>query len=138
MDKLGENGADNDVLLSHMSAITKAYVSHNTIAPDDVPGLMRSVYAALAELSGGEGIVKTTQTPAVPIENSVSDDAIICLEDGLPFKSLKRHLRSKYDLTPEAYRQKWGLPADYPMVAPSYARKRSKLAKDMGLGRGSN
>ncbi|WP_371397540.1 MucR family transcriptional regulator [Fretibacter rubidus] len=131
-----DNDADDkDARLAHMVAITTAYVSHNKLNPNDVPGFMRSVFGTLSALSDGEGIVKTTQTPAVPIEQSLTDDAIICLEDGLPFKSLKRHLRSKYDMTPEAYRQKWGLPADYPMVAPNYAKARSKLARQSGLGR---
>jgi len=96
---------------------------------------MNSVFETLAALSEAKAEPENRQEPAVPIETSVSEDVIICLEDGLPFKSLKRHLRTKYDLTPDAYREKWGLPADYPMVAPSYAKQRSKLARESGLGR---
>jgi len=121
--------------LERMVSLVSAYVSYNEVAADDLPDLMRAVHTTLEDIETGGASRVTTETPAVPIEQSVTEDAIICLEDGLPFKSLKRHLRSKYDLTPEAYRQKWGLPADYPMVAPSYAKQRSALARESGLGR---
>lgn len=115
--------------------IVAAYVSANVVEAEALPALMTSVYETLERLERGPESGVTPQEPAVPIEASVTDDAIICLEDGLPFKSLKRHLRTKYDLTPSAYREKWGLPADYPMVAPNYAKQRSELARQSGLGR---
>lgn len=115
--------------------IVAAYVSANTVQPTALPALISSVYDTLHQLETAPESGVTTQEPAISIEASVTDDAIICLEDGLPFKSLKRHLRTKYDLTPAAYREKWGLPADYPMVAPNYAKQRSKLARESGLGR---
>ncbi len=115
--------------------IVSAYVAGNVVAPEDLSSLITDVYETLDRLERGAESALTTQEPAVPIDQSVTDDAIICLEDGLPFKSLKRHLRTKYELTPLAYREKWGLPADYPMVAPNYAKQRSKLARASGLGR---
>ena len=115
--------------------IVSAYVSANSVAPEALPSLITDIYETLERLEEGVESALTTQEPAVPIENSVTDDVIICLEDGLPFKSLKRHLRTKYELTPEAYREKWGLPFDYPMVAPNYAKQRSELARASGLGR---
>lgn len=123
--------------LDLMSDIVTAYVGFNTLAPEALPALMTSVFETLETLAAGKDEPKNTQAPAVPIDTSVTEDAIYCLEDGLPFKSLKRHLRTKYDLTPEAYREKWGLPLDYPMVAPSYAKQRSILARESGLGRRS-
>jgi len=116
--------------------IVSAFVSQNPVQSTELSGLIREVHTTLYAL-GTAATVPVEQKPAVSIKKSISDDYLICLEDGKKFKSLKRHLRSKYDMTPEAYREKWGLPYDYPMVAPSYARKRSKLAKEMGLGRGS-
>jgi len=131
------NTDGNDILIKAAIDIVVAYVSHNSLTPDEVQKLIQSTYVTLSEIAQGDqdsGL--EDYEPAVPIDESVTDDVIICLEDGLPFKSLKRHLRSKYDLTPEAYRQKWKLPLDYPMVAPNYAKKRSDLAKKSGLGRG--
>ncbi len=116
--------------------IVSAYVGKNPVQSSDLSDLIREVHTTLLWL-GAEASTPVEQKPAVSIKKSLSDDFLICLEDGKKFKSLKRHLRSKYDMTPEEYREKWGLPYDYPMVAPSYARKRSKLAKEMGLGRGS-
>ncbi len=116
--------------------IVSAYVSQNPVQSTELSSLIREVHTTLYAL-GTAATQPVEQKPAVSIKKSISDDYLICLEDGKKFKSLKRHLRSKYDMTPEAYREKWGLPYDYPMVAPSYARKRSKLAKEMGLGRGS-
>lgn len=116
--------------------IVAAYVGQNAVQSTDLVGVIKDVHETLLTL-GNDVKANAELVPAVAIKKSLTDDYIICLEDGLKFKSLKRHLRSKYDMTPEEYREKWGLPFDYPMVAPSYARKRSKLAKDMGLGRGN-
>ncbi len=113
--------------------IVSAYVGGNPVQGADLPGLIGAVHDSLTQLDG-EGEVKEEQKPAVSIKKSIGDDYLICLEDGKKFKSLRRHLRSKYDMSPEEYREKWGLPYDYPMVAPSYARQRSQLAKKMGLG----
>jgi predicted transcriptional regulator len=122
--------------LSIAADIVASYVSANTIPAQDVPALIGTVFSTLHAMGNGHSVEPVAKpTPAVPIKKSVTPDYIICLEDGLSFKSLKRHLMAKYGLTPEAYRQKWGLPADYPMVAPNYAAARSKLAKDSGLGR---
>jgi predicted transcriptional regulator len=115
--------------------IVSAYVSNNSVPATDLPSLLQSVYAALTKTAlGQQEEPKAELTPAVPVKKSVTPDAIICLEDGKKFKSLKRHLRTTYDMTPEQYRAKWNLPADYPMVAPNYAKARSELAKTMGLG----
>ncbi|GGG39689.1 MucR family transcriptional regulator [Chelatococcus composti] len=115
--------------------IVSAYVSNNSVASSDLPALIGEVHGALMRVAGGavEAPVEAPK-PAVPIKKSVTPDFIICLEDGKKFKSLKRHLRTQYNMTPEQYREKWGLPADYPMVAPNYAKARSQLAKEMGLG----
>lgn len=115
--------------------IVSAYVSNNPVASSDLPALISSVHSALSSTvqNASEPVVEELK-PAVPIKKSVTDDHIICLEDGKKFKSLKRHLRTHFDLTPEEYRAKWGLPVDYPMVAPGYAAARSELAKKMGLG----
>ncbi|RDE10501.1 MucR family transcriptional regulator [Pelagibacterium lacus] len=123
-------------LIEYSTDIVAAYVSHNAISPTDLPKLIADVHAALLSL-GSEDIVEPIEEkkPAVPVRKSVTADYIICLEDGKKFKSLKRHLRTHYNLSPEEYREKWGLPADYPMVAPSYSATRSKLAKENGLGR---
>jgi len=115
--------------------IVSAYVSNNSIQSSELSSLIRNVHSTLQGLSGSKPAVEEAK-PAIAVKKSVTDDHIVCLEDGKKFKSLKRHLRAKYDMTPEEYREKWGLPYDYPMVAPSYARKRSKLAKQMGLGTG--
>jgi predicted transcriptional regulator len=115
--------------------IVSAYVSNNSIQAADLPVLLHSVYAALTKTAQGQKEEpKAELIPAVPVKKSVTPDAIICLEDGKSFKSLKRHLRTAYDMTPEQYRAKWNLPADYPMVAPNYAKARSELAKTIGLG----
>jgi predicted transcriptional regulator len=123
-------------LIELSTEIVAAYVSHNALSPSDLPKLIAEVHGALRSLSSNEAPVAVEELkPAVPIRKSVAADYIICLEDGKKFKSLKRHLRTHYNLSPEEYREKWGLPADYPMVAPSYSATRSKLAKDNGLGR---
>jgi predicted transcriptional regulator len=115
--------------------IVSAYVSNNSVQAADLPVLLNSVYAALTKTAQGQQEeAKVELIPAVSVRKSVTPDAIICLEDGKKFKSLKRHLRTTYDMTPEQYRAKWNLPADYPMVAPNYAKARSELAKTMGLG----
>jgi predicted transcriptional regulator len=126
-----------DFDLVELSAdIVSAYVSHNSVSPSDLTRLIADVHGALRGLRGNEVPVQIEDLkPAVPVRKSVAPDYIICLEDGKKFKSLKRHLRTHYNLSPEEYREKWGLPADYPMVAPSYSATRSKLAKDNGLGR---
>ncbi len=115
--------------------IVSAYVSNNTVAAGDIPGLIHQVHAALSRVSGksGDGAAEPLK-PAVSLKKSITPEHIVCLEDGKKFKSLKRHLRTQYNMTPEQYREKWGLAADYPMVAPNYAAARSQLAKQMGLG----
>lgn len=126
---------DND-LIDLSADIVCAYVSHNALSVTDLPKLITDVHGALRGLqSAGAPEPVEELKPAVPIRKSVSPDYIICLEDGKKFKSLKRHLRTHYNLSPEEYREKWGLPADYPMVAPNYSATRSRLAKDNGLGR---
>ena len=116
--------------------IVSAYVSNNSIAASDLPGLINDVHSALLRVTGGQPAPAPSDgpKPAVALKKSVTSDYIVCLEDGKKFKSLKRHLRTQYNMSPEEYRDKWGLPADYPMVAPNYARARSQLAKQMGLG----
>ena len=115
--------------------IVSAYVSNNTVSAQDLPTLIHEVYGALLKTSGEAAEPEPEPLkPAVPVKKSVTPDYIICLEDGKKFKSLKRHLRTHYNLSPEEYREKWGLAADYPMVAPNYAAARSELAKRMGLG----
>jgi predicted transcriptional regulator len=128
---------NNSELLELTTSIVSAYVSNNNVQPADLVGLIASTYSALAGLVGSEAAPAPAAAliPAVPIRKSVTPDAIICLEDGKKFKSLKRHLNTAFGLTPEQYRVKWGLPVDYPMVAPAYAEARSALAKSMGLGR---
>jgi predicted transcriptional regulator len=116
--------------------IVAAYVSKNTVTQAELPKLINEVHRALAGAAGGTSQREDTVEvkPAVTVKKSLTADYLVCLEDGKKFKSLKRHLRSHYNLSPEQYREKWGLPADYPMVAPNYARARSSLAKRMGLG----
>jgi len=123
--------------LSELTAeIVSAYVSNNNVRPEDIASLISDVHAALQQAPNGKAEpAPEPQQPAVPIRRSITPDYIISLEDGSKFKSLKRHLRKRYDLTPDEYRAKWGLPRDYPMVAPNYAKARSELARSMGLGR---
>jgi predicted transcriptional regulator len=117
------------------ASIVAAYVGNNTVPSAEIPGLISQVYSALMRVSGGQAAAPVEPLkPAVPVKRSVTAEYIVCLEDGKKFKSLKRHLRTQYDMTPEKYREKWGLPPDYPMVAPNYAAARSQLAKKMGLG----
>ena len=121
-------------LLSLTADIVSAHVGNNPVIGGDVAGLIQSVFETLSGL-GSEEAAPAALTPAVPIKRSVSDDYIICLEDGKKLKMLKRHLMTAYEMTPEQYRAKWGLKFDYPMVAPNYALKRQELAKKIGLGR---
>jgi predicted transcriptional regulator len=115
--------------------IVSAYVSNNTVASADIPSLIDQVHSALLRATGAPGEPSPESLkPAIAVKRSINPDFIVCLEDGKKFKSLKRHLRSRYGMTPEQYREKWGLPLDYPMVAPNYAAARSQLAKQMGLG----
>ena len=124
-----------DNLIELTAEIVSAYVSHNNVPSNDIPALIGEVHTALHRTaSGSMEPEQEPLRPAVPIKKSVTAEAIVCLEDGKKFKSLKRHLRTHYDLTPEEYREKWGLPPDYPMVAPNYAKARSALAREMGLG----
>ena len=115
--------------------IVSAYLSNNTVASAEIPNLINQVHSALLRISGGQTTPPAEPLrPAVPVKRSITADYIVCLEDGKKFKSLRRHLRTQYDMTPEQYREKWGLAADYPMVAPNYAAARSQLATQMGLG----
>lgn len=117
------------------ASIVSAYVSNNSVAAADIPALISQVYVALSRVSGKPGDTPAEPLkPAVSVKKSITPEHIVCLEDGKKFKSLKRHLRTQYNMTPEQYREKWGLGADYPMVAPNYAAARSQLAKEMGLG----
>ncbi|TDI54364.1 MAG: MucR family transcriptional regulator [Alphaproteobacteria bacterium] len=126
---------EQDNLIELTADIVSAYVSNNAIQSSDLSVLIGEVHTALYQTIGGPAEPEPEpQKPAVSIKKSVTPDYIICLDDGKKFKSLKRHLRTHYDMTPEDYREKWGLPADYPMVAPNYAKARSMLAKKMGLG----
>jgi predicted transcriptional regulator len=131
---MSDTAANN--LIELAADIVSAYVSNNTVSANDLTVLIGDVYAALQRTSSGVVAEPMPEPlkPAVPIKKSVTPDYIVCLEDGKKFKSLKRHLRTQYNVTPEEYREKWGLPADYPMVAPNYAQARSDLAKKMGLG----
>jgi predicted transcriptional regulator len=122
-------------LVALTSQIVASFLAGNQIAQRDIPDLIRSVHAALADVaSSAPAQAQEAPEPAVAIKKSITADFIICLEDGKKFKSLKRHLRTRYAMSPEEYRAKWGLPHDYPMVAPNYAKERSSLAKRMGLG----
>jgi predicted transcriptional regulator len=122
-------------LIEMVSDIVSAYVAHNPVPVADLPKLIEKVHNVLTEIeTSGSAEEKPELKPAVAIRKSVTDDHIVCLEDGKKFKSLKRHLRTRYDMSPDEYREKWGLAADYPMVAPNYARQRSDLARKMGLG----
>jgi MucR family transcriptional regulator, transcriptional regulator of exopolysaccharide biosynthesis len=115
--------------------IVSAYVSNNSVPSVDLPALIGQVHSALSRVSSGQ-VENSLEPPkpAISVKKSITPDHIVCLEDGKKFKSLKRHLRTQYSMTPEQYREKWGLPPDYPMVAPNYAAARSHLAKQMGLG----
>jgi len=123
-------------LVELTTEIASAYVGANTVPAHELPGVIETIYRSLKGLSGLTETVETeARTPAVPVKRSITNDHLVCLEDGKKFKSLKRHLRTRYNMTPDEYRAKWGLPHDYPMVAPNYAQARSDLAKRMGLGK---
>ena len=131
-----------DEILTLTTEIVAAYAARNQMAQTDLPNLIQTVHSTLAGLAGmapeveeEEPVAEAPLVPAVPIDASVTQDAIICLEDGKSFKTLKRHLRTAYDMSPEEYRERWGLSKDYPMVAPSYSAKRAETAKKIGLGR---
>lgn len=124
-------------LLELTADIVSAHASNNTVAQTDLPQVIKDVYATLAALGEASAPVEPPK-PAVPIKRSITPDYIVCLEDGKKLKMLKRHLKTSYNMTPEEYRERWGLPLDYPMVAPNYAKKRSSLAKKIGLGRKSD
>jgi len=131
---VAETSGDS-VYIELTANIVSAYVSHNSVSSAEIPNLISQVYSALKRASGGQSTAAAEPLkPAVPIKRSVTPEYLVCLDDGLKFKSLKRHLRTRYNMTPDQYREKWGLPADYSMVAPSYAAARSQLAKQMGLG----
>jgi predicted transcriptional regulator len=128
---------NKDDLVDMAATIVSAYVSANELPPQELPRLIQTVYSALRDVASATPTTQeSSQEPAVAIKKSVTADFIICLEDGKKFKSLKRHLRTRYAMSPDEYRVKWGLPHDYPMVAPNYAKERSNLAKRMGLGQG--
>ena len=134
---LSESSPALTSLIELTADIAAAYVGNNSVPASDMPSLIRGIFGALSGVTEPPvEVVAVTQAPAVTVRKSITDDYLICLEDGLKYKSLKRHLRSKYNLSPEDYRAKWGLPADYPMVAPAYAAARSALAKASGLGVG--
>ncbi len=128
------NGSPSNALLSLTTEIVAAHVSNNTVSLTDLPTLIEQVYKSLANVGTEPVVAEERPQPAVPIKKSVTPDYIVCLEDGKKLKMLKRHLKTAYNMTPEEYRDRWGLPADYPMVAPNYARQRSSLAKQIGLG----
>lgn len=125
----------NETLITLTSDIVAAHVSNNSVAVEEVPQLITSIYGALSGLGGPEEAEEERPEPAVSIRASVKPDYLVCLEDGKKLKMLKRYLRTNYDMSPEEYRARWDLPADYPMVAPNYAEKRRELAKKIGLGR---
>ena len=131
------NTPENDMtetLITLTSDIVAAHVSNNSVGVDDVPALITNVYGALSSLGAPAPSAEPLPEPAVSIRASVKPDHIVCLEDGKKLKMLKRHLMTRYNMTPEQYRQRWNLPADYPMVAPNYAERRRELAKKIGLG----
>ncbi len=126
--------SNSNELLALTTDIVASHVSNNTVAISDLQSLIQQVYSALANVGIPNAAAASRPQPAVPIKKSVSPDYIICLEDGKKLKMLKRHLTTRYNMTPEEYRERWSLPADYPMVAPRYAQQRSELAKKIGLG----
>src|SRR5256885_15469113 len=123
-----------DTLLTLTADIVAAHVSNNSVAVNDLPNLIQNVHSALSTISGSAAAVEAKPEPKVSIRSSIKPDYIVCLEDGKRLKMLKRHLMTHYNMTPDQYRQKWGLSADYPMVAPNYAEQRRTLAKSIGLG----
>lgn len=135
---MADNDPENlsrDALLRMTTQVVSAYVGNNPVPETQISDVIQSVYGSLEGLNGGRPSTQTKQKPAVPIKRSITHDHIVCLEDGKKLKMLKRYLRTAYNLTPEQYRAKWGLPTDYPMVAPNYAKQRSAFAKEIGLGK---
>jgi predicted transcriptional regulator len=129
-----QEDSDLSELMVLTTNIVSAHVSNNSVAVADLPRLIQDVHDTLASLSQGPAAEPERPTPAVPIKKSIMPEYLVCLEDGKKLKMLKRHLKTAYNMTPEEYRERWGLSADYPMVAPSYAKQRSRLAKEIGLG----
>ena len=129
-----DNQGNDDTLITLTADIVAAHVSNNSVAVNDLPQLIANVHGALAGLGGTGSVPEIRQEPKVPIRSSIKPDYIVCLEDGKRLKMLKRHLMTHYQMTPDQYRQKWGLNSDYPMVAPNYAEQRRTLAKAIGLG----
>ncbi len=122
-------------ITSHVADIVAAYVSKNTMASSDLPGFVQLIHRSLCALSSGQSYLLSARSePAVAVEDSIHPDYLICLEDGRKLKMLKRHLKTSYNMSPEQYRERWSLPTNYPMVAPNYAKRRSSIAKDIGLG----
>jgi predicted transcriptional regulator len=121
-------------LLALTTEIVAAHVSNNTVTVNDLPQLINQIYSSLANIGTAPATPAARPQPAVSVKKSVQPDYIVCLEDGKKLKMLKRHLKTAYNMTPDAYRERWGLSSDYPMVAPNYARQRSRLAKEIGLG----
>ncbi len=134
MSDVNENEISSAELLSLTADIVAAHVSNNSVATAELPVLIDQVYKTLASVGGEPEPVEEKPVPAVSVKKSVTPDYIVCLEDGKKLKMLKRHLKTAYDMSPEEYRDRWDLPADYPMVAPNYAKQRSKLARAIGLG----
>ena len=132
---MAEENPATEELLGLTADIVSAHVGNNTVSVADVPGLISSVYTALAGLGGAAEAEKPAPTPAVPVRSSIKPDYLVSLESGKKMKMLKRYLMTNYNMTPDDYRKKWGLPKDYPMVAPNYAEQRRTLAKSIGLGR---
>lgn len=126
--------AQSELLITLTSDIVAAHVSNNSVAVSDVSSLIQNVYSALSGLTSPAAVPEAKPEPAVSVRSSIKPDFIVCLEDGKKLKMLKRHLMTHYQMTPDDYRAKWGLPADYPMVAPNYAEQRRSLAKKIGLG----
>lgn len=131
---MADNEPSEDMLLTLTADIVAAHVSNNSVAVNDLPGLIQNVHQALSGISGSSSAPEPKPEPKVSIRSSVKPDYIVCLEDGKRLKMLKRHLMTHYNMTPDQYRQKWGLANDYPMVAPNYAEQRRTLAKSIGLG----
>lgn len=134
MESTQTHSQENNILVELTSEVISAYVSNNTVSADELPNLIKNVYGTFSSIESENG-PQPELIPAVNPKKSIFPDYIICLEDGKKFKSLKRHLTSHFKMTPQEYREKWGLPHDYPMVAPSYSVKRSNLAREKGLGR---
>jgi len=131
---MNDNDAAEDTLLTLTADIVAAHVSNNSVAVNDLPVLIQNVHSALTGISGRSAAAEPKPEPKVPVRSSIKPDYIVCLEDGKRLKMLKRHLMTHYNMTPDQYRQKWGLSPDYPMVAPNYAEQRRALAKSIGLG----